>query len=1528
MSTLWEYVWKNTSKTPTEEVSMKRLFVILCLLLMIGGVCAEIGADTPSIPAPICKFATSVTSGPAPLSVKFTDVSGDKTITAWEWNFGDGETSKEQNPTHIYNKIGGYKATLTVYGSYVDGGDENKTQLSSTASVKITVTKLNIENKKPVVGEVSSVTISDATVKLTEKSTGLTVTSSTKVNGVAFVPAITSTSDGDLKYDGTEGKILGIGQSVVSIKYEYSDTMLKETITLISDKQITIPISGGVAVPLKSGAYRISNGGNWWSGIVIQKPYGIDNNGKYIEMSYGYDGKELSLNYDRVDIAYPLVIDPTYVINGDTFKYVHPNKFYGNTNATVPIRYTIWNTVGANVSTDIHLGPNIKSDFRDIRFMNEDATVVLPAYLNIMNDTVAEVFVNAPLTTTGNVVNLFFNSSTAVSNWTTISALKTITSNPYYSQDEWRNYSYNGVTEVPVSQSFQDLFGDNTGSRYANASATTGANWVAGATGDVTVGGGAITLASDNDMAVSARLKSYKFAGGEYEFSFDNNNDGGSVTDFTGAIIATQDLSNHYRIVVGNDTVAGTSNLSIWKDVAGTYTLVNVTDTSAIYTRSNKNWMKIKFDPNQGLTDVWLRDDAGSYTTAPVSRGFVSSYQYGYFGFYSSVATVGGGNLNIVFDDLTVKAALLIGETNIPAYETGFYLYDTFDVDSHLRYPGDQAGFTVTGGRLQTIATAGAYRADAPSQLSSTSDTALVSGIVKFPAYNGATQRAYFYLHGTKLGANEAPDGGYSYNSRYVVKFYRTSAVAGFYTILKITNGATTELKAATSTTLSDATDYTIQMSVTSAGLLRVYKDGVQLGADITDTTLKNGSPGVGTFMSSNDAVQFDNLLFTGTRYYMKPMLRGSQIGEYYNGVTTVQTSRFTDDTNWATNDEWTILSSAVWDTTNGRVSIPTNTDGISTKTNIADFVTSFDFYKGSATDIVAFGFDSQGGAPLTSGSGTKWILYDTGAAFRFRKYVSNVLKENPDFAYPASGFGVGLHRITISRIGTKINVKIDGQTNGAVFPYDESTARLTATPLTYGGEIITTGSYLSGIVIDYLDSTSTNGVSASLGGVPHGARYDTNEYAGVSFTNSPPTNYNVSLPSKSTITTSDASLNQLVFTNTAGTGFSNVSANAMRALSVVGSSTILGFDNENLQTTVAKGNNYLVYTNFTNFAGTAYDQRGRTMFFNPVVYTTDYNMNAPAGSVWANFSSNVSGGTIFLPVGFTDASEFDPEYPITTWNWSFGNGNYSDAQNPSTTYYHNGTYPVTLTVSSSVLSDSLTRYITVNGSAKFTYTPIGGVALQSVHFTDTTDYYAPDTWNWSATNVTGNNVPYRLSTAQNPLIKFREGNFSIRLNATNSVTGVFDTSDISWVNVSGLTVDFVAGTTNYACSKNVFNPGVCVITVPFEGWWVSGSTPNMWNWSWGDGSWSNGTVLNQSHVYNLQGIYTVKLIGSFSSDPTTTGSMTKADYIRIGESGPGGNIGYTIAAEIPGMLFYITCFIILAIFIVCVMYFKRPDNW
>src|SRR5439155_24224497 len=64
-------------------------------------------------PPPTANFQGSPTTGPAPLSVAFTDTSTGAP-TGWSWSFGDGGTSTAQNPTHVYQSPGTYSVALTA----------------------------------------------------------------------------------------------------------------------------------------------------------------------------------------------------------------------------------------------------------------------------------------------------------------------------------------------------------------------------------------------------------------------------------------------------------------------------------------------------------------------------------------------------------------------------------------------------------------------------------------------------------------------------------------------------------------------------------------------------------------------------------------------------------------------------------------------------------------------------------------------------------------------------------------------------------------------------------------------------------------------------------------------------------------------------------------------------------------------------------------------------------------------------------------------------------------------------------------------------------------------------------------------------------------------------------------------------------------------------------------------------------------------------------------------------------------------
>lgn len=65
---------------------------------------------------PVAAFGAADSVGCFPLQVNFTDLSepGSGAITNWQWDFGDGALSNEQNPVHTYIASGNFIVVLKV----------------------------------------------------------------------------------------------------------------------------------------------------------------------------------------------------------------------------------------------------------------------------------------------------------------------------------------------------------------------------------------------------------------------------------------------------------------------------------------------------------------------------------------------------------------------------------------------------------------------------------------------------------------------------------------------------------------------------------------------------------------------------------------------------------------------------------------------------------------------------------------------------------------------------------------------------------------------------------------------------------------------------------------------------------------------------------------------------------------------------------------------------------------------------------------------------------------------------------------------------------------------------------------------------------------------------------------------------------------------------------------------------------------------------------------------------------------------
>ena len=101
---------------------------------------------------PVANFSGTPTLGTAPLEVSFTDSStGD--VESWAWSFGDGGSSTNQNPTHIYDEFDTYTVSLEVTGP---GGSD--TERSGMIILRVTAMPVEYDLTVEITGE-GSVTL-------------------------------------------------------------------------------------------------------------------------------------------------------------------------------------------------------------------------------------------------------------------------------------------------------------------------------------------------------------------------------------------------------------------------------------------------------------------------------------------------------------------------------------------------------------------------------------------------------------------------------------------------------------------------------------------------------------------------------------------------------------------------------------------------------------------------------------------------------------------------------------------------------------------------------------------------------------------------------------------------------------------------------------------------------------------------------------------------------------------------------------------------------------------------------------------------------------------------------------------------------------------------------------------------------------------------------------------------------------------------------------------------------------------------
>ena len=265
----------------------------------------------------------------------------------------------------------------------------------------------------------------------------------------------------------------------------------------------------------------------------------------------------------------------------------------------------------------------------------------------------------------------------------------------------------------------------------------------------------------------------------------------------------------------------------------------------------------------------------------------------------------------------------------------------------------------------------------------------------------------------------------------------------------------------------------------------------------------------------------------------------------------------------------------------------------------------------------------------------------------------------------------------------------------------------------------------------------------------------------------------------------------------------------------------------------------------------------------------TYVNVSAPPMPS-VSFNANPNTGVNPLTVTFNDTTTSGS--PITSYNASFGDGTWRNettfpATNITHLYSTAGNYTVDWYVSNAEGTGLASTTITVWGAvhSEFSLFNAAGTAPHTTYLYD------------QSTNLTPGPVTYltdfgdgNTSTSQNV---FYTWNITGEYNVTHTVSnGLSSETSFMNVTVGTPTPPVVAPVASFYGGPQTGN---VPLTVFFTD--VSSNAPTSWNWSFGDGVYSE--LQNPTHSYNRSGFRTVNLTATNSAGSNIT---VKPKFVRV----------------------------------------------
>jgi gliding motility-associated-like protein len=145
ISSNWDFGDGTTSSlvSPTKLYAAPGIYSVK-LINNYGNCQDSVSNNIQVFAKPVSNFTAPVTTRCQPqLRVDFQDLSTN--AVSWQWNFGDGNTSTQQNPSHAYNSYGNFDVTLITTNSF--GCTDTLTKPAFVKIAKPVITFVNIPKK-------------------------------------------------------------------------------------------------------------------------------------------------------------------------------------------------------------------------------------------------------------------------------------------------------------------------------------------------------------------------------------------------------------------------------------------------------------------------------------------------------------------------------------------------------------------------------------------------------------------------------------------------------------------------------------------------------------------------------------------------------------------------------------------------------------------------------------------------------------------------------------------------------------------------------------------------------------------------------------------------------------------------------------------------------------------------------------------------------------------------------------------------------------------------------------------------------------------------------------------------------------------------------------------------------------------------------------------------------------------------------------------------------------------------------------